>query len=90
MDKVERLLVLYNPCDPALQRYDFSEKCSHAVALGYVGLPGDCLAQFGDRLEQINVSSQVGRSHDENRYWYSRQEICRILFDPLPSAMGTR
>jgi hypothetical protein len=92
-EKVERLLILYNTCDPALQRYEILERCSDALALGYVGLPSDCLDQLGERVEQINVASQVGRSHDENRYWYSqtlRQEICRVLFDPLPIATGSR
>lgn len=97
LEQVDRLLVLYNSCDPALQRYSLADRRSHDSALGYVGLPWNCLGSLADRAEQLDAAPYVGRMHDVNLYFGSdtvTQEIARTLFDPLlhplPIASGSR
>lgn len=83
--RVASLLVLYNTCDPALQRYRFVDRCSRATALGYGGLPDHCPV-LGP-VEQLDAAPYAGRSHDEENYFGSCEllaAICRSLYAPLP------
>jgi len=70
--QVERLLLLYNPCDPVLRRYPRLDPGCSGQALGYTGLgrPGR-LGQDAERLEQANVCCQIGKTHDERAYFAS-------------------
>lgn len=82
--QTDKMLILYNTCDPALDSYHLVESC-RARALGYTGLPTQ--SHWQDRVEQRNVADLVGKSHDELRYWNSPAltEIMRryLLWDPL-------
>lgn len=72
LTQVDRMLVLYNPRDPVLRRYRLVAPGSAAQALGYTGLEGlEGLGPLARRIDQINVSDEVGRSHDEERYLVS-------------------
>jgi hypothetical protein len=89
LEPVERLLVLYTTWDPALQRYHLVDRCSCASALGYTGIATEILGAFGDRVEQVDVTGLIGRSHSEHNYFrldYLRREVCRALFHPLPAS----
>ena len=91
MEQVSQMLVLYNTCDPALQRYRFVDPCSHAQALGYVGVADESLGAYAPRIEQLNVSSIVGRSHGEDNYFRQsglRLDVCRVLFHPASPSDG--
>lgn len=69
-DASERLLVFYNPCDPALKRFRVTDKCSKPDALGYTGLPCNLVLASGASAEEFNTSGYVGREH--NSYTYLR------------------
>ena len=67
--QVDRMLVLYNPRDPILRRYRLIAPGAGAQALGYTGLVGlEPLGPLAGRVDQVNVSDEVGRSHDHDRY----------------------
>lgn len=61
LQEIDRLLVLYNPCDPVLKYYRHIEKRARPRALGYTGavICGDTPAE----VEQINVACQIGKRH---------------------------
>lgn len=69
VEHVDRMLLFFNPCDPALKRYGVVDKCERPDALGYTGYVS---LSYGDdvnqRLRQVNVSCMVGKSHDELLY----------------------
>jgi hypothetical protein len=70
--QVERLLLLYNPCDPVLRRYPRLDPSCSAQALGYTGLARPVrLGQDAERLEQANVCCQIGKTHNEQAYFAS-------------------
>jgi hypothetical protein len=63
---VDRMLVLYNPRDPILRRFRL---IAGGDALGYTGLAGlDQRSPLARRVEEIDVSDEVGRRHDQDRY----------------------
>ncbi len=69
LTQLERLIVLYNPRDPVLRRYRIVSPTSAPQALGYTGLMGlERLGPLARRVEQWNVSDEVGRRHDEQRH----------------------
>ena len=87
LDQLDRMLILYNTLDPALQRYHLVNRRSRASALGYVGANYESLGAFASKVEQLNVCGAVGRSHDEHNYFALndlKYEVCRVLFHPLP------
>ncbi|MBW3600811.1 MAG: hypothetical protein KY475_26535 [Planctomycetes bacterium] len=72
LTQVERMLVLYNPRDPVLRRYRLLAPGANAQALGYTGLEGlERLGPLAYRVIQIDVSDEVGLTHDQDRYLYS-------------------
>ncbi len=60
----ERILVVKNGCDNVLKWYSRLYGPHGAEALGYVG-PADTA---GGKLEVVDVSCEVGRQHDFDRY----------------------
>jgi hypothetical protein len=69
LTQVERLLVIYNRLDPVLRRYRLVAPGSRAQALGFTGLAGlERLGPQALRVEQFDMTSEVGRSHDELDY----------------------
>jgi hypothetical protein len=82
MGKVERALVLYNPCDPILRFYPHLDRCRKADAMGVTGA---VIYGGPTELVQINVGDAIGRSHDLNDYLHHRwlmSEIHKALFRP--------
>ncbi len=72
LNSSERLLNLYNPCDPALKHYRVIDKFVRPEAIGCVGVGGEnSLTNGGANITQRNVSGIIGRSHDEERYFHS-------------------
>jgi hypothetical protein len=64
MDLVDRMLVMYNPCDCVLKRYPLISESRSGHALGYTGLVGSSwLGEAAERIEQIRSTPWVGRSH---------------------------
>jgi hypothetical protein len=69
LTQVERMLVLYNSADPVLRRYRLLSGTPDAQALGYTGLVGlERLGPLSRRVEQWDLRSEVGHSHNELRY----------------------
>lgn len=73
IDMAERWLITRNYCDPALSRYGWIEKGWDPVALGYSGLAGRNLltAEQNARIEEIDVTNVVGKTHDNDAYLYA-------------------
>jgi hypothetical protein len=91
LSQVERLLITYNGCDPALKRFRFVDPCTRATALGFTGIYAGGLGEAANRVEQLDVASWVGKTHDQLQYWYSSVilgEICRIMFEGISSNVG--
>lgn len=90
LSQIERLLIAYDACDPALKRFHFTDPCTRPTALGYTGIHSGSLGEASGRVEQLDVSNLVGRTHDEIQYWcstYIMSEICRVVFEGVtPSA----
>jgi hypothetical protein len=88
----DRWLTTYNCCDPVLSRYQWIDKCSDPVALGYSGLYGRnrLPPELNERVEEMNVSCLVGGTHDMRAYLYSLpvQDRTRqyVLWHDLESA----
>ena len=62
---VDRMLVVYNSCDPVLKRYRLIADSRSATALGYTGLVcSDRLGEAAERIEQIDAAPWVGKTHD--------------------------
>ena len=64
----DRLLLLYNPCDPALRWYRLLYRQQRTAPLGRHGVADAWLGDGAARVEQWNVSSAIGRTHDENAF----------------------
>jgi hypothetical protein len=70
--QIDAMLNLFNPCDPALKRYRFVDRCGSPTALGFKGASGSqLLRQQGLELEQRNAACLVGRSHNVLRYLHA-------------------
>lgn len=81
--QVDRLLLLYNTCDPVLRLYPKMDRHSSAQALGFTGFARPAaLGPDAARLEQANVRGQIGRTHDEQAYLAS-ESIMRRMRDML-------
>jgi hypothetical protein len=79
---VDRLLVLYNSCDPALMRFRITDPCSKPTALGFAGVSPQCLGEAASRVEQLDAASAVGKRHEEDPYWCIDclvAPVCRIV-----------
>jgi len=71
---LDRILVLYNSCDPVLKRYRFIEKRGRPVALGY-GSAWGLDAEQAARTEQRDVCCSVGKTHSESVFFSSTEVI---------------
>lgn len=77
--RLERLLLTCNPCDPVLRWYPLMYRRGGPEALGYTG-PA-CPAWLGEsreRLDTLNVSCGVGKSHGWANYLGSRVFCDRV------------
>jgi hypothetical protein len=64
----DQMLSFYNPKDPALKLYQFTESSGNSMALGRRGISLQCLGPYRDRLQQYRVDQTIGCSHDLDRY----------------------
>ena len=84
--QVDRLLLLYNSCDPVLRFYPRLDRGRGAQALGYSGFCWTSrLGENAERLEQTNVCCRIGKTHDEDAYFASEanmRAVREILLAP--------
>ena len=81
--QVDRLLLLYNSCDPVLRFYPRLDRRRGAQALGYTGFCWTSrLGENAERLEQTNVCCRIGKTHDEDAYFASEANM-RAMRDIL-------
>lgn len=89
---MNRLMVMFNRCDPALKRFACSERCYKPTALGYVGpwWGGNGVGE----VESENATGIVGKSHSELLYLgspYLMGRMRQFLASPFglePDAMA--
>jgi hypothetical protein len=77
--RIDRLLNLYNPADPALKRYRFVSKSERPTAMGYSGIVGE--SRLGDasaRITECNVSGIIGKTHNEDPYFASERVMSQV------------
>ena len=81
---VDQMLISYNPCDPVLRRYRWIAENRSDRALGYSGLVcANRLGEAASRIEQINVSPWIGKTHSMDNHLRSdvlMQEVGRVAF----------
>lgn len=81
--QVDRLLLLYNSCDPLLRFYPRLGNGRRAQALGYTGFCWTSrLGENAERLEQTNVCCRIGKTHDLHAYFASEANM-RAMRDIL-------
>jgi hypothetical protein len=79
LSQVQSMLVLFNPCDPALRWYPRLERRSRPRALGATSCPcPERLGEDAQRLEQRNVSCEIGKTHDAEAYFDSPSIMSQI------------
>lgn len=78
LTQVEQMLVAYNPWDPVLHWYPHLHGRGGPPALGYVGLSTSSLGPDCSKVQQINVSGSVGKTHDWQSYEGSTELMSRI------------
>ncbi len=80
---VDRMLITTNRADPVLKRYHLLEGRRTQRALGSLGVASLAgLGWMAERIEQLNASGIVGRSHDDDRYYaspYVAEQLRRTL-----------
>jgi hypothetical protein len=89
LERVGYLLNIYNGRDRILKRYQAIDKCSKPKALGYKGMFTADLGTDGERIEQIDAASVVGREHsiaNYQRHPWLRSRIQKALFAANPAA----
>jgi hypothetical protein len=86
-DTADQVLSLYNPYDPVLKLYRFTADNGKPVALGHRGISSRALGPYAPRVEQRDVGSLVGHSHDFDRYtsttWVQRRVRNYVLWSEL-------
>lgn len=70
---VDRMLLVKNSCDSALKHYPLMDRCTHASALGYVGL-----ATSDPKIEQYDACCTVGEEHNWADYFCSECLIVKM------------
>lgn len=73
ISQIDKLLLMYNPCDPALKWYPLIERCRRPQAMGYTGIA--CPHLLGDdreKIHQLNVGAIVDGVHDWRCYLGNR------------------
>jgi hypothetical protein len=97
LSQADRMLITVNPLDRALKHYHLLYgRRDGRESLGYIGVPG--LGRLGDerwKVNQLNVSRQIGKEHDWRGYLLSPlmgRYIPHLLFldasSSPPSAMA--
>jgi len=84
----DEMLVSVNCRDPLLKRYHllYGRKCD-AAAIGFTGVASaSCVAALGDRYREIDVTCDVGKSHDIFRYLDSDALVGAVLSMVFASA----
>ncbi len=78
LPSVDRLLNLYNRCDPVLRHYRVLDKCTRAEALGYTGMCTNDLDAARQLVTQQDVRCLVGRNHDVAFYIHNPTVVAQI------------
>lgn len=82
---LDSFLALNNSRDPVLKRYRFISSCANPLALGFVGARTD--DHLCQKFTQLDVSSTVGKSHREERYYESSRLAATLVGSLLPDAL---
>lgn len=78
---LERLLITVNGCDPALKWYSFLYGRGGPPALGYTGLAcPEWLGPEALKIEQVDVSGEVGKVHDWACYASTPSLVSRLAW----------
>ncbi len=64
----QRMLLFYNPRDPALKHFPIVFHPGRPQALGFEGIAPRQLGPNGSLLQQMNVAGAIGRSHSLSKY----------------------
>lgn len=78
--QISELLLFFNSEDPILRRYFWLDKQDRQEALGFVGF---CRRPITPLVQQINVATCVGRSHDVEKYLAASQVVSMIRENAL-------
>lgn len=80
LSQVQRMLVLVNQRDPVLHQYPLLRGWFHQgpPALGYTGFFTSALGCDSGKVQQCNVSRQVGSDHDWRRYLANFGIVARL------------
>jgi hypothetical protein len=79
LSQVDQMLVLFNPCDPALRWYAKLDRRNRPRALGAASVTcPHCLGDAGQCLEQRNVACEIGKTHDAEAYFGSASIMSQI------------
>jgi len=74
-DQMGEFLLFINQSDPTLRRYYWLDKRNPQNALGFSGY---CQHQLDPLVHQVDISPYIGRSHDIQRYFASRQIVSMV------------
>jgi hypothetical protein len=88
---LDRMLIVYNPCDRAMSRYHLVAPCGCGQGLGFTGLAGRAqLGKVQQRIEQWNGSGDLGSEHSFYNHMYSTRimQMTReaLFVSPPPTA----
>lgn len=86
LSQIDQILILYNPCDPAMKWYPIIDRHCRSFPIGRWGLSSCGNLSKTDRLkiEQRNVCGYLGRSHDLSRYLCSPSLMSQVWSHLLP------
>ncbi|GAA5507488.1 hypothetical protein [Novipirellula caenicola] len=78
LTQVEHMLIAYNPSDSVLHWYPRLNGRGGPPALGAVGMATSCLGAERDKVQLMNVSRSVGKTHSWQAYEGSPQMMARV------------
>jgi hypothetical protein len=91
LEQVDQLLLVNNHLDPAMRFYHLAFE-GHVRPLGYGGLSRASLGRFGERVQVVDTTRAVGRSHALGDYLTNAtrvsQKLEQIVMAPLPTPAG--
>ena len=69
LSQVDQMLLLNNRCDPVMKRYHHVGAFGSPSALGHCGVSSiSAIGAAADKIRQIDVGHDIGRSHDSMLY----------------------
>ncbi len=79
LSQMERMVVVTNRLDPAMRFFRLSTRHSRVDAMGLAGVADrDKLGTASNRIQHIDVTAEVGRSHVIYDYLADEPKMCRM------------